>query len=318
MAALIVLALLIDVLIAALLRAEQVRAAVRGGACATRCDMASCRWARPWPPPACCSRSPPHSMGLAALLVFAAPLLVTQVAFRRYAGIRATYLQTVRALSGSPRSAATSSPATRARVSRLAVAVGRELGMAEPELLELEYAALMHDIGQLSLSDPIPGGATVLASRPSAPHRRAGRRGDQADRACWTGWPSWSRRQCEPPMRPSRPAAGQPDHQGGQRLRRPGRRLGSTATAPARPCERLRLDAGSEYDPDASRGDEARGRSARRPQALEKLQKCAFSTASPARPTRRPWPGASRIRPLTPHVPAAVTSSETGAWATSL
>jgi response regulator RpfG family c-di-GMP phosphodiesterase len=42
--------------------------------------------------------------------------------------------------------------------------MGRELGMSEEELLELEYAALMHDIGQLSLGDPIPGGATVLAS----------------------------------------------------------------------------------------------------------------------------------------------------------
>jgi response regulator RpfG family c-di-GMP phosphodiesterase len=56
------------------------------------------------------------------------------------------------------------------RVSMLAVAVGRELGMHEPELLELEYAALMHDIGQLSLRDPIPGGATVLVS--SADQRR--------------------------------------------------------------------------------------------------------------------------------------------------
>jgi hypothetical protein len=45
------------------------------------------------------------------------------------------------------------------------VAVGRELGMSEPDLLDLEYAALMHDIGQLSLRDPIPGGATVLVSR---------------------------------------------------------------------------------------------------------------------------------------------------------
>jgi hypothetical protein len=45
------------------------------------------------------------------------------------------------------------------------VAIGRELGIHEPELLELEYAALMHDIGQLSLADPIPGGATVLVSR---------------------------------------------------------------------------------------------------------------------------------------------------------
>jgi response regulator RpfG family c-di-GMP phosphodiesterase len=42
--------------------------------------------------------------------------------------------------------------------------MGRELGMAEAELLDLEYGALMHDIGQLSLGDPIPGGATVLAS----------------------------------------------------------------------------------------------------------------------------------------------------------
>ena len=55
-------------------------------------------------------------------------------------------------------------PGHSTRVSRLAVAVGRELGMSEPSLLELEYAALMHDIGQLSLRDPIPGGATVLAS----------------------------------------------------------------------------------------------------------------------------------------------------------
>jgi hypothetical protein len=36
--------------------------------------------------------------------------------------------------------------------------------MPEPDLLALEYAALMHDIGQLSLRDPIPGGATVLVS----------------------------------------------------------------------------------------------------------------------------------------------------------
>src|SRR5207245_1405721 len=38
-------------------------------------------------------------MGIAELAVFAGPLLVIQFAFRRYAGIRATYLQTVRALA---------------------------------------------------------------------------------------------------------------------------------------------------------------------------------------------------------------------------
>jgi hypothetical protein len=101
-------------------------------------------------------------MGLAAVGVFSAPLLVTQVAFRRYAGIRATYLQTVRALARVTEIGGYVEPGHSARVSRLAVSVGRELGMPEPELLELEYAALMHDIGQLSLREQIPGGATVL------------------------------------------------------------------------------------------------------------------------------------------------------------
>src|SRR6266536_2454444 len=104
-------------------------------------------------------------MGLAALAFFIAPLLVTQVAFRRYARIRLTYLQTVPALSPITEVGGYVESGHSHRVSRLAVAIGRELGMNEPELLELEYAALMHDIGQLSLPDPIPGGATVLVSR---------------------------------------------------------------------------------------------------------------------------------------------------------
>ena len=104
-------------------------------------------------------------MGLAAVAVFAAPLLVTQVALRRYAGIRATYLQTVRALARSTEVGGYVEAGHSARVSRLSVAIGRELGMPEAALLELEYAALMHDIGQLSLRDPVPGGATVLVAR---------------------------------------------------------------------------------------------------------------------------------------------------------
>jgi len=103
-------------------------------------------------------------MGLMELLVFAGPLLVTQLAFRRYAGIRATYLQTVRSLARVTEVAGYVEAGHSRRVSRVAVAVGRGLGLAEPELLALEYAALMHDIGQLSLSEPIPGGATLLVS----------------------------------------------------------------------------------------------------------------------------------------------------------
>jgi hypothetical protein len=103
-------------------------------------------------------------MGLLELAVFAGPLFVIQLAFRRYAGIRATYLQTVRALAQVTEVAGYVDSGHSRRVSKIALAVGRELGMSEPDLLNLEYAALMHDIGQLSLIEPIPAGATVDVS----------------------------------------------------------------------------------------------------------------------------------------------------------
>ncbi|ETK31988.1 phosphohydrolase [Microbispora sp. ATCC PTA-5024] len=161
MAVLVTVMLTADVVIAAMLRAEQVRTAF-GVALRDEIRMGA-------PLGAAVAASgmllalASHSMDMTALPAFAAPLLVTQVAFRKYAGIRATYLQTVRALSRVTEVGGYVEPGHSRRVSQLSLAIGRELGMSEPQLLELEYAALMHDIGQLSLRDPIPGGATVLA-----------------------------------------------------------------------------------------------------------------------------------------------------------
>jgi HD-GYP domain-containing protein (c-di-GMP phosphodiesterase class II) len=73
-------------------------------------------------------------------------------------------LQTIRALSRVTELGGYTETGHSRRVSELSVAVGRELGMSDAELLDLEYAALMHDIGQLSLTEPIPGGATVVAA----------------------------------------------------------------------------------------------------------------------------------------------------------
>lgn len=104
------------------------------------------------------------TMRLGALPVFAVPLLLTQFSFRRYATIQATYLQTIRSLSKVTEVGGYTETGHSRRVSRLAVTVGREMGMSQRDLDDLEYAALMHDIGQLSLSDPITGGATTMVS----------------------------------------------------------------------------------------------------------------------------------------------------------
>ncbi len=138
-------------------------------------------------------------LGLGVLAAFIGPLLVTQIAFRRYAGIRATYLQTVRSLARVTEVAGYVEAGHSRRVSRLAVSVGRGLGMPEPELLALEYAALMHDIGQLSLTEPIPGGATVLVSPADQDRiaelgseviREAGVLDDVADLVRCQSWPA--------------------------------------------------------------------------------------------------------------------------------
>jgi hypothetical protein len=103
-------------------------------------------------------------MGIVALLVFLVPLVLTQFAVRRFAGIRATYGQTIRTLSRLTELGGYTARDHPSRVASLSVAMGRDLGMSERDALELEYAALLHDIGQVALREPIPGGATVMAA----------------------------------------------------------------------------------------------------------------------------------------------------------
>ena len=188
-------------------------------------------------------------MGLAELAVFAGPLLVIQFAFRRYAGIRATYLQTVRALAQVTEVGGYVESGHSRRVSRLALAIGRELGMPEPDLLNLEYAALMHDIGQLSLVEPIPGGATLLV--PSADARRIAEFGAEvirqtgvldtvAELVRWQWLPAYGGPKM-PPLgsKVIRAANAFDDLVGGSADR------DRTAAA----IDRLRLDSDTEYDP---------------------------------------------------------------------
>ncbi|OEJ29392.1 metal-dependent phosphohydrolase [Streptomyces agglomeratus] len=108
--------------------------------------------------------------GLWALPVFCVPLLLTQLSSRRYAAVRTTYRQTITSLARATEIAGYTPQGHARRVAQLSRAVGRELGLSEPDLTVLEYAALMHDIGQLSLLDPVQGGAT--ASLPPAEQRR--------------------------------------------------------------------------------------------------------------------------------------------------
>ncbi|MGZ4600394.1 HD-GYP domain-containing protein [Oryzihumus sp.] len=103
-------------------------------------------------------------LGVIAIPLFLFPLVLTQFAVRRYASVRATYRQTIRSLSRLTELAGYTEPGHALRVATVSLAMGRDLGMSERDAVDLEYAALLHDIGQVALREPIPGGATVMAA----------------------------------------------------------------------------------------------------------------------------------------------------------
>ncbi|WP_030711638.1 HD-GYP domain-containing protein [Streptomyces sp. NRRL S-237] len=184
--------------------------------------------------------------GLWALPVFSVPLLLTQLSFHRITAVRTTYRQTITSLARATEIAGCTRPGHSRRVAALSCAVGRELGLSERELTVLEYAALMHDIGQLSLVDPVPDGAT--AGLPDGEARRIAELGGEVARQ--TGVPAEVavvvERQADPyreqptAARIVRTVNAYDDLVGGSR--HPG---GSLAA-----LERLRLGTGHDYQPE--------------------------------------------------------------------
>ncbi|MBQ0983911.1 HD domain-containing protein [Streptomyces sp. F63] len=114
------------------------------------------------------------AVGLWALPVFCLPLLPALYAFRRYEDVRSVRRQTIVSLARATEIAGCVPVGHARRVAALSRDVGCELGLSRPELDVVEYAALLHDVGRLSLPDPAPGGAGEL---PAEDRRRIARLG---------------------------------------------------------------------------------------------------------------------------------------------
>lgn len=104
------------------------------------------------------------ALGPIAIPLFLAPLLLLQLAVTRQSLVREAQRQTIRSLSRLTDLGGFTTPGHGVRVAHLAVSVGRDLGLPERDLVDLEYAALLHDLGQVSLHRSIPGGATTVTA----------------------------------------------------------------------------------------------------------------------------------------------------------
>ncbi len=89
-----------------------------------------------------------------SLPVTVLPYAFSHTALVRYDNTRITYGQTIRALAQIPEVAGLSPRGHSTRTADLAVAVARELGLHPDEVTEVEYAALVHDIGRITLNEP--------------------------------------------------------------------------------------------------------------------------------------------------------------------
>ncbi len=93
-------------------------------------------------------------MGLWSIAVSLLPYTFGHLAFERYHSTRVTYGQTIRALAQIPEVAGLAPLGHATRTADLAVAVAQELGLHPNDVIELEYAALMHDVGRITLNEP--------------------------------------------------------------------------------------------------------------------------------------------------------------------
>lgn len=104
------------------------------------------------------------AIGTWAMPLYLMPIATAVIALRRAQRIRGIQHQLITALARLSDETGHTHPGHAQRVARLSVAVGEEMGLGPLELLAVRDAALVHDIGQVTLVEPIPDGATLGAA----------------------------------------------------------------------------------------------------------------------------------------------------------
>lgn len=114
-----------------------------------------------------------------ALPLFIFPLVIARELYQRYTHLRDAYRDTIKSLVGALEAKDSYTRGHSVRVAGYAAEIGVQLGLDEDELEKLEYAALLHDLGKLSLSSSLLTKPTALTSGESEamsnhPHAGAG------------------------------------------------------------------------------------------------------------------------------------------------
>lgn len=100
----------------------------------------------------------------AAIPLFTIPVLLSYVAVHRVVTIRYSLDESLQALSRLTEVTGLTRVGHVRRVVEISCQIGQELDLDAGGLHEVERTAMLHDIGQLGLTEPLRGGATIYAS----------------------------------------------------------------------------------------------------------------------------------------------------------
>lgn len=93
--------------------------------------------------------------GWFGVLLLVLPLLVARHSFLLYIEVRKSYLDTITSLVSAVEAKDPYTAGHSQRVSKLSLAIGRQLKLPEPTLEKLNFAALLHDVGKIGIPDSI-------------------------------------------------------------------------------------------------------------------------------------------------------------------
>ena len=94
-------------------------------------------------------------VGILGILLFFLPLLLARRSFELYTKMRKVYLDTIRALAAAIDAKDPYTKGHSERVAETAVALAQELNLSDREIENIEYTALLHDIGKIGIKDKI-------------------------------------------------------------------------------------------------------------------------------------------------------------------
>ena len=104
-------------------------------------------------------------VGIVGILLFFLPLLLARRSFELYTKMRKVYLDTIRALAAAIDAKDPYTKGHSERVAKMSVTLAQELNLSGRELENIEYTALLHDIGKIGIADSILGKKGSLTSQ---------------------------------------------------------------------------------------------------------------------------------------------------------